>query len=236
MTRILICDNNPIFLEHLKKEVEAILPAPVQLVLCHSSAELRQEAQNSSFDIALMDIHLGQNSENGISLAQELFPSSCGTAVIFITGYVEYVSDVYDADHVYFLRKPVSRDYLEKALNKALEFHRSPASTFPVHINGTTTLIDLREVLCIESFYRKLRFRLWNETLECYGSISSLPEFVRKQMIQCHKSFLVNPDYIRTLDRQKFLLKDGTTVPISRTRYNDSRQLFLDYCARNLKL
>lgn len=234
MISILICDNNPIFADYLKQEVEQLLPVPCRVSVCHSSEALRQICASDPPGIALMDIHLGNSPENGITLARELFPASSDTSVIFITGYIEYVSDVYEADHIYFIRKPVEKEYLRRALDKALEGKQTKAPIFSMKIQGTTQLIDLREVLCVESFYRKLRFRMWNETLECYGSFSSLPEMVTSHMIHCHKSFLVNPDYIRTMDHQKFLLKDGSSVPISRSHYSDSRQAFLDYCARHL--
>lgn len=234
MTKILICDNNPIFAQYLAQEVERLMPVPCQFFICHSAEELRKTVLAAPPRIALLDIHLGDTPENGIELAQELFPRSSDTSVIFITGYIEYVSDVYETDHIYFLRKPIEIDYLKRALFKALEQEPLRSPVFSVQIHGTTQLIDLRDVLCVESFYRKLRFRMWNETIECYGSLSSLPEIVLNQMIHCHKSFLVNPDYIRTMDHQKFLLKEGTSVPISRARFPDSRQSFLDYCARHL--
>ena len=234
MTRVIICDNNPIFADFLKEEVLKLLPTPAEVCVCLSAEDLREKAKIFDAQIAILDIHLGETPENGISLAQELFPAGCGTSVIFVTGYIEYVSDVYEADHVYFLRKPVEPDYLKKALDKALQVPDTEATTFAVQMGGKLQVIDMREVLCIESFYRKLHIRLWNETIVSYGSISSLPELVQKHMISCHKSFLVNPDYIRTMDRQKFLLKDGSEVPISRSRYSESRQAFLDYCSREL--
>ena len=234
MISILICDNNPIFADYLKQEVAQLVTVPCRITVCHSSEELREYCKTNSPQVALMDIQLGSSEETGITLARELFPAGSKTSVIFITGYVEYVSDVYEADHVYFIRKPVETSYLKRALDKALEEPQTKGSVFPVQIHGTTQLIDLREVLCVESFYRKLRFRLWDETIECYGSFSVLPEMVTNALIQCHKSFLVNPDYIRSMDRQYFLLKDGSSVPISRSRYSDSRQAFLDYCTRHL--
>lgn len=234
MTRVIICDNNPNFADFLKEEVLKLLPPPAEACICLSAEELREKAKEYGAQIAILDIHLGETPENGISLAQELFPSGCGTSVIFVTGYIEYVSDVYEADHVYFLRKPVEPDYLKKALDKALQVPDIEPTTFSIQTGGKIQVVDLREVLCIESFYRKLHIRLWNETIESYGSLSSLPELVQKHMISCHKSFLVNPDYIRTMERQKFLLKDGSEVPISRSRYGESRQKFLDYCSRDL--
>lgn len=235
MTNVLICDNNPIFADYLKQEVLSILEDPCTVSVCHSPEELRKECKKTSPQIALLDIHLNNTPENGIALAKELFPAGCGTSVIYITGYIEYVSDVYETEHIYFLRKPVEKEYLIRALRKALEQEpKRSTSLFSIYSNGATQLIDLREVLCVESFYRKLRFRMWNEVLECYGTFSKLPVEVQKHMIHCHKSFLVNPDYIRTMDHQKFILKDGTSVPISRARSTDSRKAFLDYCARHL--
>lgn len=234
MTRVIICDNNPNFADFLKEEVLKLLPSPAEVSVCLSAEELREAQKAIQAQIAILDIHLGETPENGISLAQKLFPVGCGTSVIFVTGYIEYVSDVYEADHIYFLRKPVETEYLKKALDKAMNIASAEPTTFSVHIGGKIQIVDLREVLCIESFYRKLHIRLWNETIESYGSLSSLPDHVLKHMIPCHKSFLVNPDYIRTMDRQKFLLKDGSEVPISRSRYGDSRQAFLDYCSRSL--
>lgn len=234
MTNILICDNNPIFAEYLKKEVLTLLPEPCSVSVCHSPEELRLECNKDIPQIALLDIHLNETPENGITLAKELFPQGCGTSVIFITGYMEYVSDVYETDHIYFIRKPVDLKYLKQALEKAMHETPTTSPVFPIYVNGSMQLIDMRDVLCVESFYRKLRFRMWNEILECYGSFSKLPESVQSHMIHCHKSFLVNPDYIRTMDHQKFILKDGSSVPISRARNKDSRQTFLNYCARHL--
>ena len=234
MIKVVICDNNPIIADYLHKEVSNLLSEPFQIAVCHSAEELRQECDHSSPQIALMDIHLDETPENGITLAKELFPHGCGTSVIFITGYLEYVSDVYETDHIYFIRKPVETRYLKQALEKAMNNVPAETTVFPIHINGSVQLVDLRDVLCVESFYRKLRFRMWNEVLECYGSFSKLPKPVQDHMIQCHKSFLVNPDYIRTMDHQKFILKDGSSVPISRAKNKDSRQAFLDYCAHHL--
>ena len=234
MISILICDNNPIFADYLKQEVSQLMTTPCCIAVCHSPEEMRAICQNDPPRIALLDIQLGDHDENGITLARELFPAGSDTAVIFITGYIEYVSEVYEANHVYFIRKPIETPYLKRALDKALEKPSAKEYVFPVQIQGATQLIDLREVLFVESFYRKLRYHLWNETIECYGSFSGLPELIARQMIQCHKSFLVNPDYIRSMDHQKFMLKDGSTVPISRSRYASSRQAFLDYCACHL--
>ena len=71
MVSVLICDNNPIFANYLKNEVEQLITVPCRVSVCHSSEELRQQCISNPPNIALMDIHLGDSAENGITLARE---------------------------------------------------------------------------------------------------------------------------------------------------------------------
>lgn len=230
MIDIVICDNNSVQARALSGMVQELLQAPCSVEICLTAEALRERCAKMQPQIVLLDILLGE--KNGIDLAQELFPASTGTAVIFITGYTEYCVDVYQADHVWFLPKPIEREQLRAALNKACSVSREAQHIFSVNVRRVPQRIDLRDVLSIESSYRKLRFRLWNESIECYGSFSELPAFVLGHMIHCHKSFLVNPDYIRTIDGAGFLLMNGAQVPISRNRYRDSRRAFLAFCGK----
>lgn len=234
MIDILICDNNPRQTELLRAMVQELAPEPCSVRTCHSAEALRERCAHEPPDIALLDILLG--AENGIALAQELFPPGSGTAVIFITGYVEYCADVYAAEHVWFLPKPIERAPLRAALEKAVAACQTERSDFLVTVNRAPRRIDLREVLSIESSYRKLYFTLWNETVVSYGAISELPQAVLSQMIHCHKSFLVNPAYIRTIDGHAFLLTNGMHVPISRNHYESSRRAFLEYCGKKMEV
>ena len=234
LTHILICDNNPIQAAHLQEQIEALFPATFTIATCSSSEGLRAEVAHHAPDIVLMDVLLGK--ENGIELAKEMFSRGSGVAVIFVTGYIEYCTDVYETDHIYFLLKPIQDEQLRHALDKAMAVLTEEPGDFPVQINNIIRRVEIRSVYFIESFYRKLRIRLSSEVIECYGSIAELPENVLRSMIHCHKSFLVNPEHVRTLDRTAFLLTDGTSVPISRNRYAESRQAFLDYCGRHLEV
>ena len=233
MLDILICDNNQIQADYLRQIVQELMTEPCRVASCRSASELRAQCAKAAPQIVLMDILLEQ--ENGIELVKELFPKSAGTAVIFISGYREYFVDVYEADHVYFLPKPIERAQLKKALEKAVASIRTEQPAFSVYVNRSLQKILLRDVVCIESFYGRLRIHLWGETLESHSSIPALPEDVRSHMIHCHKSFLANPDYIRTLDGKSFLMANGKVVPISRNRYQASRRAFLAYCGQKLE-
>lgn len=233
MTDILIFDDDQAFAETLRARTEACFPGDCSVTVCTSLEAFYTALDQTHPDIALLDVLLDETS--GIDLARRYFPRDSGTAVIFVTGYLEYCTDVYEAEHVYFLPKPVQDEKLRRALTKAMAALEEIPCSFSVRIGSTLRRIELREVFCIESFYRKLRIRMRDDVVECYGMIPGLPQEVLARMIHCHKSFLVNPEHVRTMDRQTFLLTNGQRVPISRTRYPDSRKQFLDYCSRHLE-
>lgn len=229
MTDILICTEDPVFSKQLQNEIKEVLQKPCKIHACQTAEELREECIEKYPQILFMDISVRSEDEDGISLVQHLFPGGKGTAVIFVAGYTEFRSDIYEADHVYTLVKPIQRVSLEKALKKAMTYIERRSTVFAVRFNGEFRKIDLDDVLYMESFYRKIRIRLWNENIECYGSFGTFPPFVVEHMIHSHKSFLVNPDYIRAIDKHKFVMENGEMVPISRNNYNECRQRFFEY-------
>lgn len=233
MTNILICDDNETAAEALRQSVTDTFPGACSVEICTASDAFHERLKQGNPDIVLLDIML--NGENGIDLAKKHFPRDSGVAVIFVTGYLEYCTDVYETEHVYFLPKPVQKEKLRRALVKAMRARDEAPCAFTVRTDGALRRIDVREVYCVESFYRKLRIRMLDEVVECYGSIAGLPQEVLSRMIHCHKSFLVNPEHVRTMDRQTFLLTNGHTIPISRNRYAMSREAFLAHCSRHLE-
>lgn len=215
-------------------QVRQCLGPSWSIVTCDSADSLRKAVQEDRPDIAVMDILL--NGDNGITLTQELFPRGCGTAVIFVTGFVEYCTDVYEAEHVYFLQKPVQPDLLRRALKRACETAAPRSESFSVRVGSATHKLNLSDVTYIESFYRKLRIHTRSGELECYGTLNGLPANIRDRLIRTHKSFLVNPEEIRVIQGHDLLLRDDSRIPISRTYLDNVRNRFLDFCAAQLKI
>ena len=77
------------------------------------------QVHHGPVDICLMDVRMDDDAgrfADGIEAVSRLFPEGCGTQVIYVTGYVEYATPVYETPHVYFLLKPVQAEQLYAAL------------------------------------------------------------------------------------------------------------------------
>ena len=91
---------------------------------------LLREVSNLEFDFCILDIEMPQIS--GLQIANLL----SGKPVIFATAYKEYAADAFDLDAVDYIRKPLSKERLEKALLKvAKHIQNFSHSKSYIHLN-----------------------------------------------------------------------------------------------------
>ncbi len=91
---------------------------------------LLREVSNLEFDFCILDIEMPQIS--GLQIANLL----SGKPVIFATAYKEYAADAFDLNAVDYIRKPLSKERLEKAIEKvAKHFQSLPNSKNYIQLN-----------------------------------------------------------------------------------------------------
>jgi DNA-binding LytR/AlgR family response regulator len=86
----------------------------VEIVKCFDSPQyFIEEIQNMSFDVCFLDINMP--GMNGLEVAKKIE----GKYVIFVSAHPEFAVDAYDLEAIDFIKKPVVKERLEKALKKA---------------------------------------------------------------------------------------------------------------------
>lgn len=206
----------------------------IEIVRFSSFDDLEKRA--SRIDIALMDIRLGDESRTGIDAAATMFPQGSGTQVIYVTGYPEYCTEVYQTEHIYFLTKPVMQADLNNALGKAIERIRCDGER-PLGISSGNRLVRVlpRKISYIESDRRKVRVHLADSAvLETYHSMKALAPLLPSSFVRCHKSFLVNMAFIDELQSDAVCMLSGELVPMSRTSRRQVRERFASYLRARL--
>lgn len=186
------------------------------------------EDSKPDVDIVLMDIRFGGEDRTGIDAVAALFPSGCGTQVVYVTGYPDFCTEVYRTDHIYFLTKPVAPADLSAALEKALlNIERSGNGPIGISVGNRFVRLLPRKILYVESDRRKVRIHMADATvLEAYLSLGALAGLLPASFAQCHKSFLVNMVYVSELQSDAVLLLSGELVPMSRARRRQMKELF----------
>ena len=229
MLQIAICDDNPLHLAHAARVTEQ------ELVELHPSIEgfsdaaaLLQRVRETGYapDVAILDIEMER--QNGIALAKELNRLTPDCQIVFLTAYAEYASQVYETRHVWMVLKSQMEEYMGRALRSALDAaEKKDEPVLLLKSRSETLRIPLGEILYLSRVGRKAQIvtrtgvfyssRRPSELL--YGELAA--GFVR-----CHQGYWVNEAGIVGLERDTFLLADGSRIPISRSYRDASRGRF----------
>ncbi|MDR1559376.1 MAG: LytTR family DNA-binding domain-containing protein [Clostridiales bacterium] len=184
-------------------------------------------------EMLIMDIDL--NGANGIELVNKIHKSHPGLPVIFISGYISFYSAVYEAEHMYFLTKPVNEEIFVKAIEKVRkQIDGILEKQLLVKNRDAITYVRYEDILYIETSGRKVRVYTTDCVLEAYMSIEDLRATLDSRFVHCHKSYLVNMDFVRTKYKNKFILKNGFEITIAHTRLAQTKAAYLAHLGESL--
>lgn len=196
-----------------------------------SAAELEQSCvvDGSHPDVVFMDIEL-EPEVNGIDVVTRLFPRGSDTQVVYVTGYDSYHSRVYQTQHCGFLLKPITQDAVDTALTEVFR-RRLESMERPVLVGvGSDGRVILpRDVQWVESDRRLLHIHLRNGVVTTYLRLSQLSERFPERFVQCHKSFLVNLDYVKSWSGNQLVMLDDTVIPVSQRRRAATKAAIMNY-------
>lgn len=179
------------------------------------------------YNLLLLDVLMDEM--NGMALAAELRKEDNGAAIIFISVSQEMARQGYRVDAARYLVKPLDREELEEALLYCYDKWLNRKEILLPTDRGKY-IAALMDVQYVEAYDRGTRFFLTNETVETKLKFKEAEALLPKStFMMCHRAYIVNLALIKNISQYEFLMKSGAVVPISRYRYNDVNQAFVDF-------
>ena len=214
MLRILIIDDEAPARNRLRRMLVDV-PA-VQVV---GEAATGQEALElipvKQPDVLLLDISMP--GLNGMALARTLQKQITAPAIIFCTAWSDQAVEAFECDAVDYLVKPVRKERLESALDKARRFISKDTGKTGVFLRSTlggkVSLLPMAEAICLVAEDKYTTVIHENGSLVLNQSLLELEEEHTQILIRIHRSTLVAKNRVRglekTADGQHFLLLDA---------------------------
>lgn len=228
--RIAICDDDPMALEWLRRTTQQALSPKYSIQISSVNSAQALLALKEALQIVVLDIQLPQS--NGIELARALMAQNPDCSVIFVSGYVNYVSEVYQVPHLGMVLKNQAQVQLPKFLLRAASTAAQAAGqAIVVHGAGKNHKIPLAELCYMErrGHYTHIHLRSGGEVLT-KEKLSELHERIGStHFCRCHISYLINLHEVRSIGEQAFELHSGSVIPISRSHSRAAREAFFQY-------
>ena len=226
-----ICDDQPQALEELRKillEIPAVRKVHTYSDMDNFWATLEAGIY---YDVVFMDIDWNQK-ETGIDFAGRLFEISPYTKLIYVTAYtMDYVEDIFftHTNLSGFLKKPVDKEQLLRNLEKVQKLQTSSEGKLLIYQQGSRLAIPFQDILYLESHLHKTSVVLRTREYLCSGKLELLKSQLDERFLSCHKSYLVNMQYVKELRSREILLEGGQLIPVSKARSKEAKEQFFHY-------
>lgn len=234
---IAICDDNVVYLEYLKSQIETFMSFVHKniTIISYSPDDLqgRINSKDCNFDLLITDIRMGEY--NGINIANQINHMHTSCLIIFVSNYLSYATSVYDSNHIYFVLKSEIDSRLPKALEKAYsEYVKLQSNYINISYQNTNHRIALYHITYVESYGRYLHINTTDASHQYIDTLKNLSKNLFGDFIQIHKSYIINMNYISSLNRTNCILKCGTNLPISYTYSKKVLEAYITFVSNKI--
>ncbi len=226
MDSLAICEDEGYMLEKLREMTESYGKSRgVKLrVRTFLSGEELMQAQET-FDVLLLDLKLP--GIGGVEAAKSFGGRS---QIIFVTAYREYALEAFDVGAVHYLVKPVSKERLFSALDRADErIRKAGEKAVTLMKKGVLFRVRMSEITYCEVFDHRCLIHTPDGCYEYSGTLDMLSQKLDKRFFRCHRSFLVNMDQVIRQEKGWAVLAGGEWVMVSRRRQQEFMQRLLGF-------
>lgn len=224
---IFICDDDINVLNSITNILKNNLSSECNIYTYSDYKKLVNDISNKKVDILIMDIVF--DGITGIDIVKKYSDYLKNTQLIYVTGYDDYIEDVFETDLIYLLKKPVNEEKLMKAINKAFDNINESLKFILVKCGKENRKICVNDINYVESEGRLIKFNLDREVITVYGKISDVDGELDTSFVRIHKSYLVNMKKIKNYALNKVVLENNKVLPISRTYAKKCKETIFDF-------
>ena len=234
MIRVLICDDDALFLDSLYDSVAAFLDDKQVKAKLHKFQFLEEisDQMMASCDIAFLDIDYNARNYTGMDIARRLRQFRKDAVIIFVTNFIEYAPEGYEVQAFRYILKRNLQSELKLYLQQAIDQQNTSRETVKIQVNGEYIDLPIEDVLYMEVMQHNVTVYVRKgksvKSYEIYSSLSDLEErLADRGFLRIHKSILVNLRRITKFQSKAAVLDNGTTLRVSEKGYAENKKKYL---------
>lgn len=236
MLQIAVCDDNIHELSNMAQLIDqyrtsrnfyceyAVFPNGFELV---STFE-----KGKQFDIYCLDIMMP--GFTGIDVAKAIREIDKAAPILFFTASPEFALESYSVKAINYVLKPVSKEKLFVTFDEILEQFKieKEKDVVIVKSNDGIQKILISNLVYAEVIGRNVLYHLRSgKVIECTEPFTSVCDTLMKYgcFIRTHRSYIVNMQYVDTIENNKVTLQTLTSVPIAQGKTKEIKETYLAY-------
>lgn len=211
-----IIEDEMVYAEHLKSLLYQWAEDKTELdisVYLNSADFFHKTTRDGLLNIDIMFIDIVLDESDGIAVAKRIRDFGFKNTIVFTTNVENRAIDGYFVNAYRYYLKPLLPRDIKECMNYVLTKNANDYFQYTYH--GITNRIAFNKILSFESSQHYVDIFTTQNTIR----IKSLLKEVQKQcpinFIRCHRSYIVNSNYIQCRQGNKLTLKNGRIINIS---------------------
>lgn len=242
MINIAICDDDVAMTTAIEDMLDTIAKEQSYRINCavffDGSTLVENIRQGTYYDLIYLDIAM--KKVDGITAAKRIRGMEIPSLIVFVSGHETYMKELFYAEPFRFLVKPIDTKEFGAVFADAYQRIRKKPEYFSFSYNKELTKIPLGRISYFESCNRVIYVHEtravgaeYAEQKEIKHKLYGKMNDVERQLsasnvrfLRIHQSYLVNFDYIKSMNFTKVIMLDGTVLQISEDRQKNVRAQF----------
>lgn len=234
MLHIAVCDDDERYLEKVRLELELYANEYSDFIYFADYYQvpfdlLEHIEGGAHYDVFLLDIYM--QGITGIDLAREVRKSNSDARIIFLTMSMDYAVDAFEIQALHYLKKPIEHEQFFCAMNRVRDSYREKKLSLVAKIEKGYEHIQFSDIIYVESCGKVQRIVLSDRYVMVNSTLANLTEQLLKDkaFVSPHRAYLVNMQYIVTLNTSEIIMRNNDCIPISRGKHKRVKEDFFSW-------
>lgn len=227
--KIALCDDEQVTLLDLKERITKYIEQEKKCcqIFCFSEGKKLIES-NEEFDIIFLDIQM--DGLNGLETAKKLRILQKANYLVFVTVSKDYILDAFEVEASDYILKPIDNQRFFRAMKRIFRHLEKREPSFLMVQKGSVCKnIKLENIIYCEAINRKIYIHTKKEVTDYYFKLEELEKLLNNHFFRCHRSYIINLDYVYSYEKGVAWLENGEKIPVSRLRGQDFAQAILHF-------
>ena len=174
MLRIAICDDSKVDVERLEAALSALCGYQIDYDVYFGAVELLKYTlkHKENYHLYIFDIEMP--GMTGLELAKEIRQGGSKALFVFLTGYSQYVMDVFDVFTFAYIQKPVTIEKLDPVLSRVVHYLEMIKHDFVFHFRRNQFRVSCGDILYIEKKGRQAVIHTITENFKTNMTVSEI--------------------------------------------------------------
>lgn len=175
--------------------------------------------QGIEYQIIYLDIEM--KDLDGIQTARYIRKIDVNTLIIYMSGYEEYLKELFEVEPFRFLSKPIEKEKFEKYFKDAYRRLQLDKEILMIHFKNDFFRVSIGKIIYFESNKRYIYVIMENRKYMFYGKLNDVEKQMEKSgnvFLRIHQSYLVNYKFVERINSTNVRMYNGKELPVSEDR------------------